>query len=263
VWDPVLIAAAIAALLGSLLTGAIFLRAQRQIVLDSSRTKIEDGKSKDPDLNSQEAALANRIKDEHAREEQAQTLRDVELRALRLERLARRLGDEAEAKALQAESDRLYWLVSIAISRAATAILEDRSRRAFYNLRTFFAVALAAFGIAGLFSIADYYKGERDKVALRVACQKAEHDGVASACAPIETNSQTKKRTDAENRLKAKNDREAAAKATAAAARLSPKQRVLISRIAACDAAIEARPSKQTITLSARAQAVALCAVAG
>lgn len=97
--------------------------------------------------------------------EGAPQLRDVDLRAQRLLRIASRLkleDDRKFAEAARKEADRLNAYLGLAEMRVVLMLLE---RRALYvtRIKSFTALALlvAALGIAGVFTAANFSKGAR------------------------------------------------------------------------------------------------------
>jgi hypothetical protein len=243
-----LIVAMTAAVVGSAWLAAIFFAAQRRILIGTTSDSRKG-------LHGVDIETVDRVLDEHAREESAPKLLDVELRALRFERIARGLRETEQKRAdkLQAEADRLYQVVRIALHRASTAVLEDRSRRAFFRWPTFVSLGLAAGGIFATFAIADYYKGQRDLSALRATCAKNERVFLG-ACAPFEASADRRMR-----RLVQKAQSAAAAIKSAKAAKpgtLTLAQEKLITAAAACDKAVSKAVSSPT-----RAEIVGLCAV--
>jgi len=237
---------------GAVWLAAIFFMAQRQVLI---------GTTWDDDLVGPDRRIARRIEEEYAHEENAPDIRAVELRALRLAGIARALGetDAARAKATKAESDRLLAVVHLALVRTAAGILEERSRRAFHRWPTIAALVLAVLGIVGIFSLSDYYKGQRDVYQARVKCAQAEAAGIPDACAAFETPAQTKARQSVQQASAAL----AAAKAKAALDGLSSAQMKMLTQTALCQAAIAALPANEQPSAAALPRAVALCAAAG
>jgi hypothetical protein len=205
------------AVLGSAWLAAIFFYAQQRILIGTTEESRQG-------LRKRDRKIVDRVLSEHSRQELAPKLLDLELRALRLERLARakERADEDQAKGLQAEAERLSALVRISLHRAASTVLEGRSRRAFVRWPTIAALLLGVSGIASTFAIADSYKGKRDALA-RSAKEAA---------------------TDA---------KEAKAAHLAAAGRLSEGQRRLLIRARVCDRAAT------KVSRSARAEIIVMC----
>jgi hypothetical protein len=167
---------AVAALGGAAWLTSRFFWAQRRILLDSTGLRGEDDKG--------EKKLVKRVLDEHAREQLAHTLQDVERRALRLERIARRRRESAESpNPIKQEADYLGEFVSIALSRAAAVLLERRARNVFRGLWTATALATTIAGLLVVFALGDYTKGQRDLVELRKTCSEAKPS--ANACATV------------------------------------------------------------------------------
>jgi hypothetical protein len=176
------------------LTSAFF-AAQRRIVFKPSSLSPSKGqptpRSKEQrGLRRGEQRAVGAVLDEHASEEGAASALSLELRALRLARVARRLegetsklGQEAAALA-QKESDRLNGALTTAVLRAALSIIEARAARVF-GWVTKAALAVTAVGVIGLVAVSQYAQGERELVALGESCAKAEVAGVTGSCEKI------------------------------------------------------------------------------
>lgn len=136
-----------------------------------------------------ERELVNRALEEQALAESAPRLIDVDRRAQRLHRVATRLalrGDDL-AKAADAEAKRLSEYVGLAELRVVLMLLERRARSV-TRLTSLTALALlvAAFGIAGLFTAANYSQGKRAKDRAVTHCvQVLRGTGQASKCAKL------------------------------------------------------------------------------
>jgi hypothetical protein len=160
-----------------------FFSAQRRILLDSAGLQDESNKAE------RDRATVKRVLDEHAREENAHDLLALELRALRLQRIARRRGEgagqlaRAASEAIQAESDRVQGVVSIALTRAAAVLLEKRASDVFKPGRTAAALVVALTGLILLFGVGDYADGQRELVELRKTCSEAKPG--AKACETV------------------------------------------------------------------------------
>lgn len=157
---------ALAAALGAASLARQFLVAQRRILLSSDLAECTDLK------HPQELRIVERSYADVAGQEQACTLADVDLRAERLSRASRIATDQTLAAALQSESDRLESMVELGIFEAAAAVLERRSANAFRGPGTLTSLVIAIVGIALVFGLADYSKGERDKLTVIQACTK-------------------------------------------------------------------------------------------
>jgi len=251
--QSLLAASLAAAVVGSMWLAGRFLRAQRIILITSDHKKWPRAM-----LLGQDRKTGIRVLNEHAREEMAGALRDVELRALRLERVARRLTESGDdrAESITAEADRLYSFVAIALHRAAATILQDRSRRAFSPGFTVVAFLLAAVGIAGAFGFADYYKGQRDLVDLRSKCVMAESAGVTDACSAFETRAMAKKR----NRAGAAAKVAAQRKFEAARGALTASQKAILQSAEDCQTAVAGDPVTAALPAATQAAVVADCA---
>jgi hypothetical protein len=251
-WTKVaLLAAVVSAVVGSAWLAVRFLSAQRQILLGTD----SDGWI---DVTKGEEELVTKVLCEHAMEEQAPTLLDVELRSLRLERVARRLAARrvvGRPKEIQNEADRLSTVVRMALLRGSGKLLQERSRSAFRGRRTALALGLAAGGIAATFAFADYYAGERELPAKLAACAKQETE-VPEACAPFETSSEKAKR---HKDFMIQVRKALNAVAIANALPLTPVKRRLLTRVEDCKKVIS--KLKTPLSDDARAATIALCAV--
>jgi hypothetical protein len=198
------------------------------------------------------------VLDEHAAEEVAASLYMLELRSLRLARLSRRLAsaDESRSKTLASEAKRLDEKVSIALTRAAATLLEDRARRVFRGWPTALALGIAAAGFVGLFATVDYYKGQRSLFESREKCAKAEEAGVTDACDPFERKDISDVRR-GEAAAKAARDKVRKAYQTQ---NTTDAQNALIARVAACSRAINASEASAALDAAVKANAIALCA---
>jgi len=128
-------------------------------------------------LRKHERPTIMRVLDEQARAERAVHLRDLDARALRLDRTAVMLDLEGHAelaKAARKETDRLENYVALALRRAGVYLLENRARNAIGGGLTWAGVLAAAFGIAGLFAVANYSQGQRQQAPAEkaIACLK-------------------------------------------------------------------------------------------
>jgi hypothetical protein len=157
------LASALAAALGAALLARRFLTAQGRILLSSAIDDCDD-------VDDQERAIIARAYGEISRQELADDLADLDLRAERLSRASRATADPTLQKAFQTESDRLEGVVQLGIYQAAVGVLERRSSIAFRGSGTVAALLLAIVGIALLFGLADYSKGERDKLDVMAKC---------------------------------------------------------------------------------------------
>ncbi len=146
----------------------------------------------------------------------------------------------------------------IALDRAAASILENRARQAFQSWKTFVALALAAGGIVGTFTIAGYYEGERDLSDLRAKCAKAEAEHPTDACAPFESEEQRRDRSVAASAKKAAATIDKAQSATTP----TSAQKALLARFALCTNEIVKDKTLGSLNGVAKARAIALCAAA-
>lgn len=157
---PVAVASALGAVGGS---AFIFLRlyaAQRRILVGT-----ECPPPRKRGLKKSERENLEKILDEQARAEEAVHIQDLDARSLRLQRIATRLTQSSNdlAEFVGKESDRLQNYVGLALYRAALALLENRTRKVISGVGTWIAFGLAAFGIAGIFTVANYSEGRRQQ----------------------------------------------------------------------------------------------------
>jgi hypothetical protein len=187
-WIPALFAG-LSAFGGAAWLAARFFAAQRRIVIASDESAGEKFEGDERDARDALFRL-------HSLEEAAPSVYAMELRAYRLQRIARELASEDPRKTkLETEAKRLLDLVELALSEAALWILEIRSKRAFKGVGTGIALGLTVVGIVVLFGIADYAQGQRELIDLRAKCQEAVSKGAVDACDPVRssTNKQTAK----------------------------------------------------------------------
>jgi hypothetical protein len=171
------IAAAAAALVGAAWLAGRFYGAQRRIPVrteeDEPQLKwLRKWRRTPSGLWPGESEIRHRIYDETARDDSATSLKALELRQLRFERLARRAKGKRETK-LKDDSERIKGIVSRTLFQAAAAILERRAHQAFSGWLTRFAFLLTIAGIIGVFGLADWSQGQRDLVALGKQCGEA------------------------------------------------------------------------------------------
>jgi hypothetical protein len=249
-----------AALLGTVVFTSRYFGAQRRILISTLREDDSLGHRHGEDV------IRDRIDAEHARDEEAKSLRDVELRALRLSRIARRKTGPA-AKKLQEESDRLNDVVSLGLLRAAATILERRAERAFRSFLTVVALGLTMFGIAALFEVADYAKGQRDLIDLSDKCTKAEKAGATKVCEVVLPTGQAsaidKAREDKNAEQKSAQAKAEAAKTKAVASAtkvLGSKATTPVQRAQACAVLVDAATELKGIPASVKAAVVSACA---
>jgi hypothetical protein len=167
------------ALAGAALFAGRFFAAQRRILLASEREYCSD-------LNAEEETLRRQLYDDAARENGGSSLRAVELRGQRLERIASQLsGTDPRRAALEAEAERLKGAVRQGMLNTAVSILERRSTRAFKSWTTVITVSMFVAGVLLLFGAADYSKGQRDLVDARKDCLAVQKQGDPDACNPV------------------------------------------------------------------------------
>ena len=253
VWPTLAVVALILAVAGSAWLAAIFLAAQRRILIDTSRGGLKELKK--------DARLVDHIFLDRARSESARNLDQLERRSLRLGRIAARMKISGDPRAgrVQDESDRLDGLVTVALWEGAAKVLEYRSQQAFVGWRTKAALVCAAVGIAATFGLADWFKSVRDLGGLTVTCMQAEAQGATNACAPFESKSELDVA-----RVQAVAAEAAKAVTTfRAQSALSPEQRRIVARFAECSTVVAGLPPATSLSPTAKQQAVALCATAG
>ena len=163
--------AMLAVIAAAVVTG-LFFAAQRRIVFAPSKPEAAVGLSKT------EKELVRAVVDEHAEEDNAKTAADLELRALRLGRVARAedASDEESAKAIQEEADRLNDRLSLASKRAALSVVELRSERVFaarMNNPTAWWLGIAVASVVSLLVLAEFSQGQRNLLDLQKKCADA------------------------------------------------------------------------------------------
>jgi hypothetical protein len=159
---------ALAAIGGAALLAARFFWAQRRILLNSRGLQGED--------DEEEKRVVGQVLTEHAREQTAQSLHALELRALRLERIARRRSASRPAREVdpaQDQADYLNGVISIALARASAVLLERRARDVYRSGWSALGLAAAILGLVAIFGVGDYAEGQRDLVELRKTCSEA------------------------------------------------------------------------------------------
>lgn len=179
---PLVILLAILGSLASFGAAASFFSAQRRIVFDTADPREAPG------LTSGEKAVVVRVLTDFAKANGAFRLKDLELRAQRLERIARTRKDDAQAAALSKEAARISSEVNYAAVTAATSVLESRNERQFRVLRfppsPFVALAgLALVSVLFVFYLSDFSKGQRELIDLQIKCGKEKVN--TSACADV------------------------------------------------------------------------------
>lgn len=161
----------------------IFLRlyaAQRRIMVGT-----EYPPQKKRGLKKSEREALENFLDEQARVEGAVHIADLDARSFRFQRIAMRLKHSSNdfAEFANDESDRLQRYVGLALDRAINYLLENRTRKAISGVGTWIAFGVAAFGIAGLFAVANYSDGKRQQgpADKAVACLKTVASSSAAA----------------------------------------------------------------------------------
>jgi hypothetical protein len=139
-------------------------------------------------LNKSEKVLRGEMFREDAQAEDASSLEALELRANRLDRIARRQSEGPSRAALEQEVARINSAIRLTFRRTAAAILERRAQDAYYGWPTKVAIAAFIVGLGLLFGTADWAKGERDLIGLRATCAEAEIKGAPDACKPVRAN---------------------------------------------------------------------------
>jgi hypothetical protein len=159
---------ALAAIGGAALLAGRFFWAQRQILLNSRGLQGED--------NKEEVQVVKEVLDEHAREQTAENLHALELRALRLERIARRRSaswPKDKVDPAQNQADYLNGVVVIALGRASAVLLERRASNVYKSAWSAVGLIAAILGVVVVFGVGDYAEGQRDLVDLRKTCSEA------------------------------------------------------------------------------------------
>ena len=167
-----------AAIVGSVRLTRLFFVAKRRILINT----MEFGTDRLPPVPDEKGGLSRaeykiveRRFEEFAAEE---GVPDVVVAEARMERLARVASvaealDQADvAKSARAESQRLNAGLDAAIGQAALLVIEQRSAAVYRGWRTIAWALLAALGVAGIFLVADWSKGERDYLDTWVTCHK-------------------------------------------------------------------------------------------
>lgn len=171
------LAASASALGGAAWLAARFFAAQRRIVID---TEWED----DPFTNAERKVIRPAVKDTAA-EHEARTLLDLELRAQRFSRIARRVNDKAEKEQFERQAEQLTGAIRLSLLRAVVRVLEHRANDAFRGRDTKVAMALTIAGIISVFGLADWSQGKRDLIGLRKSCAEAQKAGAVDACKDV------------------------------------------------------------------------------
>lgn len=174
-----------AALIGAAILVGRFYAAQRRVPVSTDRDRpppqawlvklllMVVASNRSPDgLTSDECARRDRVYDQSARDEGAHTLKALELRAYRMARIGRKVGDERGA-GLVKESERLLDAVDEALGQGAAAVLERRAEQAFSGWFTRIPALLTIAGIIGIFGLADWSQGQRELVAVGKQCGEA------------------------------------------------------------------------------------------
>lgn len=172
------------AVLAALLLTALFFAAQRRVVFQPSDPQ------KAPGLAAGEKHIVEQVLSEHAAEEGATSAAALEMRALRLERIARERATpyDTTTKALMAEAVRLNDRLAIASVRAAASVVESRNEalfRASGKNGALWAASFASLSIIALFFLADYAKGQRDLIDLQAKCAKATAAQRPTSCTDV------------------------------------------------------------------------------
>jgi hypothetical protein len=158
---------------------AIFLKAQRRILLttDPYQCDVSGGGfgrgliGRLPHSRISERQLVETRYSEAASEENAPRFRDLELRANRLRRMSLRPGiATADQRLMTNEYKRIDAMIDLNLYRVALELLERRSAIAFKGGMTAIAFVCAAAGIVALFGLSDYSKGQRDLITMTKDC---------------------------------------------------------------------------------------------
>jgi hypothetical protein len=243
----------VAAPLGAAWLAGRFFGAQRRILIT---TKPEEWGG---DLADVEKTLAAGVLEEHARSDDAESLFALELRGERHRRIANRLADAEKRKAHEQEADRIESVLETAIVESAATILERRAEKAVHGWATRGALALAVAGAAALFAAADYSKGQRDLVDLRVKCADGISKGAPDACDPVRSADQ--RRAIALGRAVVEATKQKDRQAAAAEAKALPAGAAgLYAKVVACMKSLSADKDFTSASESVKSAAISACA---
>ncbi len=244
---------AVAAPVGAAWLAGRFFAAQRRIPIET------DGVHGSATANEQ--TLAQEVLDDYAGDEDAESLRALELRSQRFRHMTQSLPEEA-GKKYDTTADRLDSVVETAMVQAAAVVLERRSEQAFSGWRTKAALALAVAGFIALFGAADVSKGHRDLVELRSKCADAVAKGATDACDPVRSSEQRKAIALGQAALNGKTEQERK-DATQTAERLAPGAQQLYAKVLACAKLVKLQPDFKDATEGVKTAAITACANLG
>jgi hypothetical protein len=166
------------AAVGSALLTRRYFAARRRILIDSDTSSTAGWRK---GLTEPEQGLLQRPLDSFARGEGARGAHDIDLRIKRLGRVAARSknwGNDAVAEAANAEAARLSEAMDLAMVEGAVSLLEYRSAQVYKGWVTAALGMLIAVGVAGMFFLADWSQGERDRLTTWADCQKETADNL-------------------------------------------------------------------------------------
>jgi hypothetical protein len=243
---------ATAAVLGATLLAGRFFGAQRRILLSSRLPENQKDRWRHG-LRKTEVEIADEVFSDHAREEGAESLLALDMRALRLERISRNANDAATRSRIAEEARRLSGVVRIGLVRGVASVLEYRAQQAFKGWVTKAALLSTVTGVALLWGAADFSKGQRDLIDLRAKCAAAEKKGASTACEPVVATSDD----DAAQAARDEAARKQAEVVEAARRGLDRTKRDSLTAAEACNTVVESRLSDAAEAV--RAAAVAAC----
>jgi hypothetical protein len=241
---------AIAAPVGAAWLAGRFFGAQRRIPIET------DGLH--GSATAKEQDKAREVLDDYAHDEDAESLRALELRSSRFRHIAQSLPEDARKK-YEAKADHLDSVIDTGLVQAAATVLERRSEQVFSGWRTKAALALAVTGFIALFGAADVAKGHRDLVDLRSKCADAVTKGSIDACDPVRSSDQRKAIALGQAAANGKTAQERA-DAAHAAEKLAPGVQQLYAKVLACTKLLTLKPEFNTATEGVKTAAIAACA---
>jgi hypothetical protein len=242
----------VAAPFGAAWLAGLFFNAQRRIPIDE---KGLHGAS-----STKERQHVRKLLNDSARDEEAESLAVLDLRARRFRHIAQGLSEEAR-KQWEAKADYLDSVVAAAEIEAAAWVLERRSEKVFSGRRTKVALVLAVAGFIALFGAADIAKGHRDLVGLRSTCADAVSKGSPDACDPVSTQ-QREAIELAQDAVNGRTEKERS-KAAANAKRLAPGAQKLYAKVLACTKLLSVKPAFKNAGEGVKTAAITACAHLG
>lgn len=167
---------------GSILLTQRFFSARRRVIIETSvLSPYNPNDQRNTGVSEEERIFLTGPLDEFAEREGAQYARTVEQRRDRLRRVAaaaEQSGQTEVAAAATAEAARLSDGLQIAGLSGVVKLLEHRSIKVYKGAMTIVLALLVAVGTAGLFSLADWSRGERDRITAFITCQKDSDDSI-------------------------------------------------------------------------------------